>query len=143
MINRLKRRAGLLIRQTLVHFLPRMGEQIMQLANYYPHAQSAFTVPVYQGKALRVGDEDLLVPPQHPLWADYCTSAKNWVQSGKDDIEAMRRILRESGFVIEESRKVLEWGVAGGRLIRHLHNFTPKTEIWGVDIWASAVRWCQ
>jgi spermidine synthase len=65
------------------------------------------------------------------------------VQSGKDDIETMRRILRESGFLIEQAGKILEWGVAGGRLIRHLRDLTPKTEIWGVDLWASAVRWCQ
>jgi SAM-dependent methyltransferase len=143
MISRYKQRVGSLIRQTLVHFLPGMGEQIMQLATYYPHAQNAFTVPVYRGKALRVGDEALPVPPQDPFWANYCTSAKNWVQSGKDDIGAMRQILCESGFVIEEARRILEWGVAGGRLIRHLHYLTPKTEIWGVDIWASAVRWCQ
>jgi SAM-dependent methyltransferase len=55
----------------------------------------------------------------------------------------MRGILRESGFVIEEAQKILELGVASGRLIRHLHDLTPKTEIWGVDFWASAVRWCQ
>jgi hypothetical protein len=60
------------------------------------------------------------------------------MQSGKDDIATMRRILRGSGFAIEEAREILEWGVAGGRLIRHLQNLTPKTEIWGVDIWASA-----
>jgi len=45
----------------------------------------------------------------------------------------MRRILRESGFAIEEAGKILELGVAGGRLIRHLQNLTPKAEIWGVD----------
>ena len=36
MIHRLKRRAGSLVRQTLVKLLPGMGEQIMQLATYYP-----------------------------------------------------------------------------------------------------------
>jgi hypothetical protein len=97
-----------------------MGEQIMQLAAYYPHSQSAFTVPIFKGKAFQVDDEALPVPPRNPFWADYCTSVGNWVQSGKDDIETMRRILRERGFAIEEARKILEWGVAGGRLIRHL-----------------------
>ena len=143
MISHLRRRGGSLIRQGLVRLLPGMGEQIMQLATYYPHAQNTYCVPVYRNQVLQVDDEPLPVPPQHPFWANYCTSAKTWVQSGKDDIEIMRRILRESGFVIEEAGKILEWGVAGGRLIRHLHDLTPKTEIWGVDFWASAVRWCQ
>jgi SAM-dependent methyltransferase len=55
----------------------------------------------------------------------------------------MRRILGESGFPMEKAGKILEWGVAGGRLIRHLHDLTPETVIWGVDLWASAIRWCQ
>jgi SAM-dependent methyltransferase len=143
MINRLKRRVGSLVRQTLVRLLPGMGEQIMQLATYYPHAQTTYSVPVYRDQVLQVGGEPLPIPPQHPFWANYCTSAKTWVQSGKDDLEIMRRILRESGFAIEEAGKILELGVAGGRLIRHLQNLTPKAEIWGVDLWASAIRWCQ
>jgi SAM-dependent methyltransferase len=133
MIHRLKRRGAHLISQIFARSLPRMGEQVMQLATYYPHAQTTFRVPA----------EPLPIPPRRPFWADYCTSVDTWLQSGRDDIETMRRILRESGFAIEQAGKVLEWGVAGGRLIRHLYDLTPKTEIWGVDLWASAVRWCQ
>ena len=29
------------------------------------------------------------------------------------------------------------------RLIRHLLDFTPTTESWGVELWASAIRRCQ
>jgi SAM-dependent methyltransferase len=143
MIGYLKRRGKFLIRQNLARLLSAMDEQIMQLATYYPHALTSYSVPAYRDQMLQVEDELLPVPPQHPFWADYCTSAKAWVQSGKDDLEIMRRILRASGFAIEEAGKILEFGVAGGRLIRHLQNLTPKTEIWGVDFWASAIRWCQ
>ena len=143
MIHRLKRRAAHLVRQTLARVLPQMGEQIMQLATYYPHAQTSYRVPVYRDQVLRVPAEPLPIPPRRPFWASYCTSVDTWVQSGKDDIATMRRILLESGFPIEQAGKILEWGVAGGRLIRHLRDLTPMTEIWGVDLWASAVRWCQ
>lgn len=147
MIRRLKRRGARLIRQILMpgmgEQLMGMGEQLMQLATYYPHAQTTYSVPVYRDQVLRIPDEPLPIPPQQPFWANYCTSVDTWIQSGKDDIEIMRRILRESGFPIEQAGKILEWGVAGGRLIRHLRDLTPKAEIWGVDLWASAVRWCQ
>jgi SAM-dependent methyltransferase len=143
MIHRLNRRGDQFVRSILVRLLPGMGEQIMQLATYYPHAQTTYSVPIDRNQANRTYDEPLSIPPQHPFWADYCTSVDTWVQSGKDDIEIMRRILSESGFRIEDSEKILEWGVAGGRLIRNLRDLTPKTEIWGVDLWASAVRWCQ
>jgi len=143
MFDLLKRRSASLVGQRLARLLPGGGEQIMQLATYYPHAHTTYGVPVYRNHLIQVEGELLPVPPQHPFWANYCTSAKTWVQSGKDDIGNMRRILRESGFVIEDVKKILEFGVAGGRLIRHLHDLTPETEIWGVDLWASAVRWCQ
>jgi SAM-dependent methyltransferase len=143
MIRRLQRRAAHHVRQILVRLLPEMGEQVMQLATYYPHSQTTYSVPIFRNQLIRVPGEPLPIPPQHPFWANYCTSVDTWIQSGKDDIDTMRRILRESGFPIEQAGKILEWGVAGGRLIRHLHDLTPKTEIWGVDLWASAVRWSQ
>jgi SAM-dependent methyltransferase len=139
----LKRRAAQFVRQVVQHSLPDMGEQMMQLATYYPHAQTTYSVPVYRKQAIRQPDEMLPIPPRRPFWANYCTSVDTWLQSGKDDTDTMRRLLLESAFEIEQSRKILELGVAGGRLIRHLRDLTPNTEIWGVDIWASAVRWCQ
>ena len=63
MIHRLKRRAGALIRQALVKLLPGMGEQIMQLATYYPHAHTAYSVPAYPDQVLQVDDEPLPIPP--------------------------------------------------------------------------------
>src|SRR4051794_27373327 len=116
MIRRLKHRGAHLVRQSLVRLLPGMGEQIMQLATYYPHAQTTYSVPVYRNEMVRLHNEPLPIPPRHPFWANYCTSVETWLQSGKDDIEMMRRILHESGFAIDEAGKILEWGVAGGRL---------------------------
>jgi hypothetical protein len=49
MITRVKRRAGSIIRQTLVRLLPGICEQIMQLAAYYPHVQSVFNGTYFQG----------------------------------------------------------------------------------------------
>ena len=34
-------------------------------------------------------------------------------------------------------------GVAGGRLLRHLADLAPTQEIWGVDVWATAILWCH
>lgn len=139
----LKRYAGSLAQQGLMRALPKVNEQIMQLATYFPHSQTTYSVPVYPTQVISRPSELLPIPPRRPLWADYCTSVDTWINSGRDDIETMRRLLKESGFQIEQSNRILELGVAGGRLIRHLYDLTPTTEIWGVDLWASAIRWCQ
>ena len=143
MISSSKRLAARVVQTAIGRSLPRMGEQVMQLAAYYPHSQAAYSVPVYQDQVLRCPAQSLSVPPQEPFWANYCTSVDSWIKSGADDIRTMRQVLNASGFRIEQSGKILELGVAGGRLIRHLNDLAPKTEIWGVDLWASAVRWCQ
>jgi SAM-dependent methyltransferase len=55
----------------------------------------------------------------------------------------MRRLLLESEAQIGQLGRILELGVAGGRLIRHLVDIAPQQEIWGVDVWSSAILWCK
>jgi SAM-dependent methyltransferase len=142
MITKLRRHGADFVRRGLTRLLPGMSEQVMQLATYYPHAQTAYSVPAYKGQEVCADGETLPVPPQDPFWGNYCTSVPTWLQSGKQDICSMRRILSDSGCAIEGAETILELGVAGGRLIRHLADLR-SAEIWGVDLWASAIRWCQ
>jgi SAM-dependent methyltransferase len=55
----------------------------------------------------------------------------------------MRKILAASGAPIEDAGRILDLGCAGGRMIRHLADLTPQVQVWGCDIWADAVMWCQ
>jgi SAM-dependent methyltransferase len=82
------------------------------------------------------------VPPRE-LWAGYCTSAASYLESGREDCETMRRLLAESGAKIEDASRILELGCAAGRMIRWLVDLAPGTQLWGMDIWSTAVLWCQ
>jgi ubiquinone/menaquinone biosynthesis C-methylase UbiE len=55
----------------------------------------------------------------------------------------MREIAQAKGFDFEAGSKVLEFGCSHGRMIRWLHDVADKCEIWGVDIMAHEVAWCQ
>ncbi len=145
MLTTLKRRGKRYVSQQLASMLPQMGEQVMQLASYFPHSQGTFQSPAFPpSAALTLPGVTLPVPmPRKPLWANYCTTPESWHQSGKDDTDLMRRLLRESGQPIEQCGAILDLGVATGRMIRHLADLTPIQTIWGVDVWASAIRWCQ
>lgn len=114
------------------------------VAAIFPHEgdQPYYTLPAYPEEMRRHPGSPLPIPPD-PFWADYCTSVETYLQSGLDDITTMRRLLLESGAPIEQLGRILELGVAGGRLIRHLSDLAPQHEIWGVDIWASAILWCK
>jgi ubiquinone/menaquinone biosynthesis C-methylase UbiE len=74
---------------------------------------------------------------------NYGVSAEDYLESGRCDVAKMREILHQAGFPIERTERVLEFGCAAGRMIRWLDDIAPSREIWGVDIWASAMLWCK
>jgi SAM-dependent methyltransferase len=115
------------------------------MAAIFPHEPLAtgYAQPAYRREDfLRPELSSLPVPPKE-FWASYCTSAESYLRSGQEDIAEIRRLVRESGAPIEQAGSILELGVAGGRLIRWLEDLAPSTEIWGVDLWGSAVQWCR
>jgi SAM-dependent methyltransferase len=120
------------------------GSFLQHAATLFPHQvnRSTYTLPAYPEAQARHPHSDLPLPPE-PLWAQYCTSAESYLRSGQEDIATLRRLLLQSGVAIEDLGRLLELGVAGGRMIRHLGDLAPRQEIWGVDVWASAVLWCK
>jgi SAM-dependent methyltransferase len=118
--------------------LPAMAATIQHIATIYPHqgADPSYTLPAHPGGAA------FAIPPEE-FRASYCTTDATYLASGRDDTEAMRRLLVGSGTSIQELGNVLELGVAGGRMIRHLTDIANSQEIWGVDHWASAILWCK
>ena len=117
---------------------------VQQIAAVFPHdgAESSYTLPAYPDAARLHPNSPFPIPPDQ-FWAHYCTSVETYLSSGLDDTAIMRRLLSESGAPIEGLGRILELGVAGGRLIRNLSDLAANQQIWGVDIWASAVLWCQ
>ncbi len=65
-----------------------------------------------------------------------------YLKSGKEIVDTMLNILRESGFNFS-SGKILDFGCATGRLIRHLYFLKDNFEIWGTDILGPEISWCM
>jgi SAM-dependent methyltransferase len=116
----------------------------MQLSQYWPHAYLAdgYSRPIVDGATPGPSASGLPVPPPE-FWASYCTSAESFLTSGREDVETMSRLLADSGAPIEEAGRILELGCAGGRMLRWLAHLAPEVQLWGTDIWSSAVLWCQ
>jgi SAM-dependent methyltransferase len=122
-----------------------LSPSLMRFALYWPHEPSSecFSRPASPRQPRAgAGPASLPVPPRN-FWADYCTSAESFLASGREDCETMRRLLAESGFPIERAQRILEFGCAGGRMLRWLVDLAPHTQLWGTDIWSSAILWCQ
>jgi len=120
--------------------LPGVAAGLQRLGLYWPHDPDARTYSRPVGTA--AADLSLPMPPRS-LWADYCTSAESYLASGREDYETMRGILLDSGGKLEDCGRILDLGCAGGRMIRHLAEIAAGTQVWGCDIWADAIAWCQ
>jgi SAM-dependent methyltransferase len=120
---------------------PQAAPALMQFAHYWAHdpGSSTYARPV---TPVAGGGGKLPVPPRD-YWAYYCTTAESYLASGEEDVAVMRRLLANSGAPAEEAGRILELGCAGGRMIRHLTDLPPAVQVWGCDIWASAILWCQ
>jgi ubiquinone/menaquinone biosynthesis C-methylase UbiE len=82
----------------------------------------------------------LPVPPEE-LMKGY-GPAEPYLTSGKQHVANLVRILEESGFSIRRAKRILEFGCAAGRMIRHLPDVAQRAELWGVDVSAEHIRWC-
>jgi ubiquinone/menaquinone biosynthesis C-methylase UbiE len=131
-------------RWQLTKMLPSLSSSLMQFGNFYPHLpdSDSYTLPAFP-KCSGVSAESTYPVPPSDLWVNYGTSAEEYLESGRQDVAKMREILAQSSNPIEGANRILELGCAAGRMIRWLDDLAVSREIWGLDIWASAIHWCK
>lgn len=89
------------------------------------------------------GYGELPVPPPE-LWLEYGRDEKEYVESGRMDIERMGNILQQAGCAMGSSGlPILDLGCGGGRMIRHLRELASQVEVWGIDISAPHIAWLK
>jgi ubiquinone/menaquinone biosynthesis C-methylase UbiE len=84
----------------------------------------------------------LPLPPQY-LRLGYGAADELWLNGGKVDIDNMMRVVNSANFGLRKGSRVLDFGCGPGRMIRWLATFAEECEIWGVDISARHIVWCQ
>lgn len=87
-------------------------------------------------------DGAIQVPPKD-LWEGYGETAEDYLRSGEEDVAGMVKILYSAGLQIDDMSRVLDFGCAAGRMLRHFPARRPAAELWGVDIKARPITWCQ
>jgi ubiquinone/menaquinone biosynthesis C-methylase UbiE len=84
----------------------------------------------------------LPVPPQE-LWEGYGDSEKTYLDWGKQHIRNMTRILGTDGFEFAAGQRIMELGCAAGRMMRWFADQSSHSELWGCDLSAEHILWCQ
>jgi SAM-dependent methyltransferase len=70
-------------------------------------------------------------------------TVEEWLKSGKENVDTMIRLLNSAKFSIQKRNRILDFGCSTGRMIRWLAGLAEEMEIWGVDINACHIVWCQ
>ena len=81
--------------------------------------------------------------PEAELWLGYGSTAEEYLESGRADIERMRSVLSDTGFEISTKSRILDFGCGAGRMIRWLEREAMDGEVWGCDISAVHIQWAQ
>jgi ubiquinone/menaquinone biosynthesis C-methylase UbiE len=109
---------------------------------FFPHQRSSYTYKIAKIPPRDPLNPELPTPPDR-LLVGYGPTIQQWLDTGKEHVANMRRILADSGYTFEPGHRILELGCAAGRMMRWLNDVADQCEIWGTDIDASHIVWCK
>jgi SAM-dependent methyltransferase len=114
-------------------------------AKLYPNAGRgpAYVVPLDRDRKQPAvkSSETLPLPP-----ADWLTSWGGrdvFLVGGRNDVNIMRGVAKAHGYQFQPGSRVLEFGSSRGRMMRWLYDFAGDCDVYGVDVVAEDVVWCQ
>ena len=124
---------------------PSFVATVQHIAALFPHRadDESYSLPAFPERDDAADPYFGLPVPPEVLRATYGSGPESYLRSGHEDVTTLRKLLTDSGATVEGLGRILEFGVAGGRLIRHFADLAESQEIWGVDVWATAILWCQ
>jgi ubiquinone/menaquinone biosynthesis C-methylase UbiE len=109
---------------------------------YLPYSEDVYVVPQPHGDRSESSEDRFPVPPKD-LWLGYGQTSEEYLRLGETHVDAMLSIANSSDFSFREGARILDFGCAAGRMIRRLDRFAGQCEIWGLDINARCIKWCQ
>lgn len=130
------------IRRFIQSLLPWQAQSLMVAAvKYVPYQPrlDSYVIPKSPNSALKQCPQGLNIPPDE-LTQEYY---EGYLPTGEKDVATLLEVLEASGFKLQSGNRILEMGCATGRMLRHLKPFTESCEIWGIDIDAKYIYWCQ
>jgi ubiquinone/menaquinone biosynthesis C-methylase UbiE len=115
-----------------------LSGKILPLQGSEPYAVALQPDPA----AVSLAPDGLPLPPKD-LWAGYGDTPEEHISSGQRDMGTMLRLLEEAGATPLSWKRVLDFGCASGRMLRHFPRSGAVTELWGVDFNAWYLTWCK
>lgn len=84
---------------------------------------------------------DIVLPPDYLIFETFHLDYNSYYFGGQS---SARDIVRDvSPYIQLNEKKILDWGCGPGRIIRHIHQFVDKCEVYGVDYNPTNLNWCK
>ncbi len=110
---------------------------------YYPTQQEDQSTPVLYSETS--SDSNCLPIPPEKFWHWYDTESEaKYLAGGEIQANRFRKAALSAGFQFNPGEKVLDFGCSGARVTRWFAEEANRgVDIWGCDIDAAAIEWCQ
>jgi SAM-dependent methyltransferase len=110
-------------------------------AKLVPLAPSESEAILLKPNAARPAADGLPLPPAD-LWSRWGMTAEEYLREGSADAARIAAALEEVGVEARALSRVLDFGCAEGRVLRHFPR-AEGLERWGVDVNAGRIAWAQ
>ncbi len=142
LINAVRPMVEALVNQRLLPMDSRILDNSFITGKLLPYNTASTDYVVKVEKDEKASSSRLPVPPM-AYWEGYADSEKDYLACGEQDMAVMLRILSKANESPHTLTKVLDLGCAAGRMLRHYPAVNEKSELWGSDINAKYINWCQ
>jgi len=82
-----------------------------------------------------------LPPPEFRM--GHAADDAQYLQAGQASSAFIRSIVKREGVDLTSGQSILEWGCAGGRVLRHFAPEAAHSEVWGIDQHGPSISWCK
>jgi len=110
--------------------------------SYFPNRPEDAAVACPKTRPAAASGFSLPLPPEE-LRFGYGKTDREYHDSGVRHVAAMRAVLAKAGAPIEETKRILDFGCAAGRMIRALEDLAATRDVYGCDVMGPHVAWCR
>jgi SAM-dependent methyltransferase len=122
--------------------LPAIHENPFITGKLYPLADASAEHIQLRSDERPPDGEEFPIPPID-LWQGYAETPDEFLACARSDVASMLDILARAGTLAEQLTRVLDFGCAAARMLRYYPRVEGKSELWGVDVNANHINWCQ
>lgn len=81
------------------------------------------------------------LPPDYLMYESFKLNYSKYYQGGKETAKWLIELLEKNTTL--ENKKILDWGCGPARIVRHLPQLLPVSNIYATDYNAESINWCK